>query len=364
VGAACESGFSRDSFRHHDSHVAAPYTRLLLSKKNSENNASDKNKMRTEAQAQPNIALIKYWGKRDIEQNLPAVSSLSVTLDSLWTRMSVEFSAELSADELVVNTAVSADMLPRVSDCLDLVAGTDRPHASVASECNFPIAAGLASSASAFASLVVAASEAAGIESDRLSLARLAGAVSGSAARSLYGGFVELQANEENIDVRTIADADTWPLTVVIAVTAAEAKPVSSGEAMIRSARSSPFYSSWVEQQSVDLETARDAVLSKDFGKLATVSEHNCLKMHSVMWASRPPIVYWNSATLACMEAVRRLQSDGHAVFFTIDAGPQLKAVCLPDEADLVKSTLDACSGVECTMVSGLGAGASLLESK
>jgi diphosphomevalonate decarboxylase len=347
---------------HHDSHAAATYTRLLLSKKTP--NSSDHKKMRTEAQAQPNIALIKYWGKRDIERNLPAVSSLSVTLDSLWTRMSVEFSAELAADELVVNTAVSDEMLPRVSECLDLVAGSDRPRAMVTSKCNFPIAAGLASSASAFAALVVAAGEAAGIQRDRLSLARLAGAASGSAARSLFGGFVELQANEENIDVSTIADADTWPLTVVIAITAAGAKPVSSGEAMNRSAKSSPFYSSWVKQQAADLATARDAVLSKDIGKLAAVSEHNCLKMHSVMWASRPPIVYWNSATLACMEAVRQLQNDGHAVFFTIDAGPQLKAVCLPEETDLVRSTLDACSGVERTMVSGLGAGARLLEGK
>ncbi len=320
--------------------------------------------MRTEAQAQPNIALIKYWGKRDVELNLPAVSSLSVTLDSLWTKMSVEFSAELPADELVVNTAVGGDMLPRVSECLDLVAGTERPRASVISECNFPIAAGLASSASAFAALVVAASRAAGFEKDRLSLARMAGAASGSAARSLFGGFVELLANEEKIDVRSIADAEAWPLTVVIAVTAAGAKPVSSGEAMIRSAESSPFYSRWVGQQAMDIATARDAVLDKDFGKLAAVSEHNCLKMHSVMWASRPPIVYWNSATLACMEVVRQLQSDGHAVFFTIDAGPQLKAVCLPDAADVVRSALDDCSGVERTMVSGLGAGARLLESK
>jgi diphosphomevalonate decarboxylase len=82
------------------------------------------------------------------------------------------------------------------------------------------------------------------------------------------------------------------------------------------------------------------------------------------MWGSRPPIVYWNSVTLSCMEAVRRLQSDGHAVFFTIDAGPQLKAICLPDESGLVRDALDACAGVLRTMVSGLGAGAILLDSK
>ncbi len=320
--------------------------------------------MRADAQAQPNIALIKYWGKRDIETNLPAVSSLSVTLDSLWTRMAVEFTADLAADELVVNEEQSADMLPRISECLDRVAGAGRMRASVTSECNFPIAAGLASSASAFAALVVAASKAAGFEHDTLLLARLAGAASGSAARSLYGGFVELQADEKDIEVKSIADADAWPLDIVVAVTQAGRKPVGSSEAMMRSASSSPFYSSWVRQQATDLTTARDAVMGKDFSKLAAVSEHNCLKMHSVMWASRPPIVYWNSATLSCMETIRALQKEGHAVFFTIDAGPQLKAVCLPDETDDVRSALDACKGVERTMVSGLGAGARLLESR
>jgi diphosphomevalonate decarboxylase len=324
----------------------------------------DKNNMRADAQAQPNIALIKYWGKRDIKQNLPAVSSLSVTLDSLWTTMSVEFSDALPRDELVINAASSEEMLPRISTCLDLVAGTDRPRASVLSESNFPIAAGLASSASAFAALVVAASSAAGKSSDTLSLARIAGAASGSAARSMFGGFVELQAGDTAIDVETIAEAGEWPLTVVVAITEAGVKPVSSGEAMNRSAASSPFYASWLEQQPAELASATDAVLRKDFAQLAAVSEHNCLKMHSVMWASRPPVVYWNSATLSCMEAIRRLQNEGHAVFFTIDAGPQLKAICLPDEVDLVRSTLDACSGVVRTMVSGLGAGARLLDSK
>lgn len=318
--------------------------------------------MRGQAQAQPNIALIKYWGKRDIDKNLPAVGSLSVTLDSLWTRMSVEFSEELAADELVVNEEESADMLPRISECLDLVAGGTRPRARVTSECNFPIAAGLASSASAFAALVVAASKAAGLERDTLSLARMAGAVSGSAARSLFGGIVELRAGDQAIDVETIADADAWPLNIVIAVTEAGKKPVSSGEAMNRSASSSPFYSSWIARQARDLATAREAVLNRDFAQLAAVSEHNCLKMHSIMWTSRPPIVYWNSATLSCMETIRQLQSEGHAVFFTVDAGPQLKAICLPDEVSEVRSALSACRGVERTMVSGLGAGARLLE--
>jgi len=320
--------------------------------------------MRAIAQAQPNIALIKYWGKRDMEKNLPAVSSLSVTLDTLWTRMSVEFPAGQECDELTVNGAGGQQLLPRVSACIDRVAGVARPPACVVSEGNFPIAAGLASSASAFAALVVATSKACDVEHDTLSLARIAGAASGSAARSLFGGFVELRSSVSGIDVATIAQEKDWPLSVVVAITAEGAKPVSSGEAMNRSAATSPFYARWIEQQAVDLTSAREAVLQRDFARLAAVSEHNCLKMHSVMWASRPPVVYWNSATLACMEEIRRLQSAGHAVFFTIDAGPQLKAICLPGETSIVRTALDACDGVIRTMVSGLGPGAQLLDSR
>ncbi|MCH7853503.1 MAG: diphosphomevalonate decarboxylase [Proteobacteria bacterium] len=328
------------------------------------------------AQAQPNIALIKYWGKRDVSRNLPAVGSLSLTLATLWTRMKVEFSTDFDRDCLQVDGEVAVDMLPRVSRCLDQVAGSNRPRASIESHCNFPIAAGLASSASAFAALVVAANKACGQASDifdeetiaavasrdTLALARLAGAASGSAARSLFGGIVELATGDDDIDVATLLAASTWPLRVVVAVTERGHKSVASGDAMILSEKSSPFYSSWIENQDHDLEVARSAVNDRDFEKLATVSEHNCLKMHSVMWTSRPPIVYWNQGTLACMEAIRDLQSAGQAVFFTMDAGPQVKAICQPDNEALVMQTLSEVDGVETIMSSGLGAAACILD--
>lgn len=131
---------------------------------------------------------------------------------------------------------------------------------------------------------------------------------------------------------------------------------------MIRCAKTSPFYDSWVERQPDDLAAAREAVDKRDFEQLAAVSEHNCLKMHSVMWASRPPVVYWNNATIACMETVRDLQKKSEPVFFTIDAGPQLKAVCLPSAEETVRDALSDTAGVVTTLVSGLGYGARVLE--
>jgi diphosphomevalonate decarboxylase len=133
---------------------------------------------------------------------------------------------------------------------------------------------------------------------------------------------------------------------------------------MIGGQKTSPFYASWVERQDDDFETAKTAVLARDFERLAAISEHNCLKMHSVMWTSRPPIAYWNSATLSCLETIRSLQSAGHAVFFTIDAGPQVKAVCLLESAAAVMDALKATPGVLSLLQTKLGAGAKLLLSE
>lgn len=318
--------------------------------------------MQASAIAHPNIALVKYWGKRDVQRNLPAVSSLSVTLDTLQTGMRVTFGAG-RRDTLEVNGAEAPAMQQRVSQCLDRMAGTDRPTAAVTSESNFPIGAGLASSASAFAALVVATNAALDLGHDRLTLARIAGASSGSAARSLFGGLVELDAGDDRIGLVQVAGAGDWPLAVVVAITDESTKPLGSGEAMIRSAETSPFYPAWLEHQAADLEAARQAIATSDFAALGDIAEHNCLKMHSVMWTSRPPIVYWNAATVACMESVRLLRTQGHPVFFTIDAGPQVKAVCRPESVQAVAAALKAMPGVQGTMITGVGEGARLVES-
>ncbi len=318
--------------------------------------------MRATARAQPNIALIKYWGKSDVARNLPAVGSISITLDTLYTTMSVEFDSAIDEDRLTVNGVVDAAMLPRVSQCLDAVCGRGRQQASITSQCNFPIAAGLASSSSAFAALVVAADAAQGGSRDRAGLASLAGLASGSAARSLYGGFCELENEGGDIVVRSLRLGSEWPLKVVVAVTEAGPKAVGSTEAMEISRKTSPFYERWVEQQGDDLAAAREAILDRDFDRLTEVAEHNCLKMHSVMWASRPPMIYWNHVTLECMQVVRDLRAQGTQVFFTIDAGPQVKAVCSPEHEQLVADALSGVSGVKHIMVSGLGAGAAPVE--
>ncbi len=318
--------------------------------------------MPTTALAHPNIALIKYWGKRDLERNLPAVGSISLTLDGLYTRMSLDAGSSLASDRLTLNGEPAPALLPRLSACLDTVLGKDRPRLSIDSESNFPVAAGLASSASAFAACVVAADALDGGGRSLDTLSNLAGRGSGSAARSLFGGIAELSNRDGGVDVATLRGPGEWPLEVVVAVTSEGKKAVGSGDAMEISRRTSPFYARWLEEQEGDLKEARRAVASRDFAALGSISEHNCLKMHSVMWTSRPPMVYWTSATVACLETVRRLAAAGVPVFFTIDAGPQVKAVCLPEAADTVAAELGETPGVRRVLRSGLGEGARVLE--
>lgn len=318
--------------------------------------------MRATAVAQPNIALIKYWGKRDVARNLPAVGSISVTLRDLQSSMGIELLADAASDELTLNGADNTALLPRLSRCIDQVIGADRRRARIVSTSNFPVAAGLASSASAFAACVVAAAAAAERSYDRCALASLAGGASGSAARSLYGGIAELRNTADAIAVETLSESSRWPLDIVVAITSSAPKATGSTEAMEISRKTSPFYSDWIERQEDDLATAKQAISTRDFEQLAAIAEHNCLKMHSVMWTSRPPMVYWNAATLQCLETVRQLQRDGCSVFFTMDAGPQVKAVCLPDETERVRLAMAATPGVEQIMVTSLGEGARLVD--
>lgn len=318
--------------------------------------------MHATAVAHPNIALVKYWGKSDPARNLPAVGSISITLDTLVTTTSVRFDPALPADTFTLDRRPAPDQLARVRSCLDLFRARlpDVPHAEVASVNSFPTAAGLASSASGFAALVVAADHSLGAGLDRAELAELARQCSGSAARSVFGGFVELRLRPDGsgTDTGEILAAADWPLQVVVAVTSPQAKAVGSTAGMLLTERSSPYYPAWLATSEADLAAARRAIEDRDFAALAAVAEHSCLKMHAVMLASRPGLLYWNGTTVDCLHRLRELAAHGVGVFFTIDAGPQVKAICLPDAAGHVAGALAELPGVAEVLRCGLGEGA------
>ena len=315
------------------------------------------------AVAHPNIALVKYWGKRDVEQNIPAVGSLSITLDGMTTMTTVRFDPALEHDTFFLGGREAPKMAGRVVACLDRVRRRARVsrHAVVESENDFPTAAGLASSASGFAALVVAADAALGAGFDRSELADLARQASGSAARSLFSGFVELKLTPDGpnpTETRQLLEPSAWPLRVLVAVTDPGPKAVGSTEGMLMTEHTSPNYPAWVESSPADLSEARLAVQRCDFEALADVSESSCLKMHAVMLSARPGLVYWNGTTVDCIRRVRELRAGGVPVFFTIDAGPQVKAVCLPEGHEQVQRELAAIPGVTGVVESGLGDGA------
>ncbi|MCU0305069.1 MAG: diphosphomevalonate decarboxylase [Thermoanaerobaculales bacterium] len=317
--------------------------------------------MEAVAVAHPNIALVKYWGKADPSRNLPAVGSISITLDTLTTTTRVRFGRELDGDILTLDgEPASAERSDRVSACLDLLRER-RPglgHAEVVSRNSFPTAAGLASSASAFAALVTAVNPLLEPPLGDAELAEIARRCSGSAPRSLLGGFVELALEGDGTVLRRLLDRREWPLEVVIAVVSRDAKPVGSTAGMELTRTTSPYYEAWLATSTTDLAAARWAIAARDIEALAAVAEGSCLAMHAVAMAARPGLVYWGAPTVDGLHLVRELRRRGTPVFFTIDAGPQLKAVCGPGSSDAVAAALAGVPGVVEVVRCGLGEGA------
>ena len=318
------------------------------------------------ARSNVNVALVKYWGKRDASLNLPATGSISLTLDGLSVEAEVGF-GEAPIDDLTIDgEPARGTERERLVDFLDLLrheAGhTER--ARVATRSRVPRGAGLASSAAAFAALALAGSRAAGLRLEPAALSALARRGSGSAARSIFGGFVEWHRGDhpdgsDSIAEPLLAPAD-WDLRVVVALVSTEAKKVSSRDGMARAA-ASPFYPAWVAGAEDDLAEARVAVRARDLEALGQLAEHSALKMHAVGLASRPPLVYWRGATVECVHRVWALRAEGTPAFITIDAGPQAKVLCQPGDVARVTEALQSVPGVVRVVTSAPGAGAEVL---
>jgi diphosphomevalonate decarboxylase len=295
------------------------------------------------ALAHPNIALVKYWGKRDVGLNLPAVSSLSLTLDGFHTTTTVAWGAP--ADEVVLGgEPATGRPAEKVLRFLDLLA-PGRPPCRVVSANSFPTGAGLASSASAFAALAVAGAAAAGLDLDDTALSRLARQGSGSACRSLWGGFVTWRRGErpdgaDSHGVPLLAPED-WDVAMVVAVVSTDKKAVGSTEGMERARTTSPLYATWVAQAEGDVAAAEAAVAARDLPALGRIMEASTYKMHATMTTSDPPLLYWQPGSVACLHAVWALrEQDGVGAWTTMDAGPQVKVLCRSADAGAVARVL------------------------
>lgn len=326
--------------------------------------------MKATAIANSNIALVKYWGNRDDELILPNNSNISMTLDKLFTKTTVEFSEKFKSDSLRIDgKSHKGKELVRATRFLDHIRkmSDKRMFARIESKNNFPKAAGLASSASAFAALALAATAAIGLELDEEELSMLARLGSGSASRSIPGGFVRWNKGnrKDGTDcfAEQIASQDAWPeLRMIATVLTEKEKHISSRQGMAHTTKTSPLYKGWLDTVEYDLKNVEQAIQKHDFTLLGKTSELNALKMHSTMITTSPPIIYWEPETIVLMKEVIAMRDEGIECYFTIDGGPQVKILCLEENMAKIEKRLQSFREIKKMFVCKAGEGARLSE--
>ncbi|HFJ5829474.1 TPA: diphosphomevalonate decarboxylase [Enterococcus faecium] len=320
------------------------------------------------ARAYTNIALIKYWGKKNEELILPMNNSLSLTLDAFYTETEVIFSDSYMVDEFYLDgTLQDEKATKKVSQFLDLFrkeAGLSL-KASVISQNFVPTAAGLASSASGLAALAGACNTALKLGLDDLSLSRFARRGSGSACRSIFGGFVEWEKGQDDLSsyAKPVpSDSFEDDLAMVFVLINDQKKEVSSRNGMRRTVETSSFYQGWLDSVEGDLYQLKQAIKTKDFQLLGETMERNGLKMHGTTLAAQPPFTYWSPDSLKAMDAVRQLRKQGIPCYFTMDAGPNVKVLVENSHLSEVQETFTKLFSKEQVITAHAGPGIAIIE--
>jgi diphosphomevalonate decarboxylase len=323
---------------------------------------------RAAARALANVALVKYFGKRDSAINLPAAGSLSVALEPLETITEIAFDDGLDRDEVLLGGAPAAPAFAaRIEAFLDIVRELSgiTTAARVETRNGFPTGAGLASSASGFAALALAATRALGIALPEPELSALARRGSGSAARSIPGGIAVWEAGIDADGADSFAHGIAAPgdldLRIVIGVSDPGPKALGSTLAMERTRATSPYYASWIEATRADLAEAIAAVEVRDLERLGEIAERSALSMHAASLAARPGIAFWNGATIDALHRIRALRAEGRLAYFTCDAGPQPKALCAPADEHAVATALAEIPGIRSIIRCRPGGGATVV---
>jgi diphosphomevalonate decarboxylase len=287
------------------------------------------------AYANANIALIKYWGKNDSPFNIPAVSSISMTLDKLGTTVSLSFLKSTNHAVFIDDNIASAEITQRVVIYLEEIRKL-YPYSGffkVSSSSNIPLGAGLASSSSFYAALALTLNDILQLRLNQQDLSLLARIGSASAARSIFGGASALNGGldlpHNEAFAFPIAMHKELNLVMVIALVDRRPKAISSRQAMNNTKATSPFFASFVNAQATDFSEALKALSDGNLAILGSSMEHSTLKMFATMWSARPAINYWQPQSLALIDLVYRLREQhGPKVFFTMDAGPNVKIIC------------------------------------
>jgi diphosphomevalonate decarboxylase len=325
--------------------------------------------LRATARAGSNIAFIKYWGVADPTLNLPLSNSISMTLADAHTTTSVEWDNNrmLMNDEVTIDgVRLEPKRAERIIRHLERIRtlGNVTYRARVVSQNNFPMASGIASSASGFAALTVAACSALGLDLTPAQLSGLARRGSGSAARSLFGGYVEWEKGRDDLTsvARQIQPPDHWELLDLVAIVSAAEKAVSSESGHLL-AVSSPYNMARIDQIEGMLMEVRAAIATRDIQRLGVAIERDALAMHAVMMTSMPSLLYWQPGTLEVLQAVRQWrEAEKLPVYFTIDAGPNVHLICEPAYRNLVTERLRELKQVQQVIASKPGPGPKLVD--
>ncbi|CAI2594993.1 hypothetical protein AKUA2003_06780 [Apilactobacillus kunkeei] len=311
------------------------------------------------ARAHTNIALVKYWGKENEELIIPANSSLSLTLDEFYTDTSVQFDETLQSDEVTLNDKTVEDI--KITNFMNIIREkANIPYfARIESTNHVPTSAGLASSASAYAALSAAGSKAAGLNLSEKELSRLARRGSGSATRSIFGGFAAWNkgSDDETSYGYSIEDPVKMDINMIAIILDNQPKKISSRKGMKISIETSPYYNSWIEQTKADFRTISDAIKNNDFTTLGKTAELNAMRMHSLTLSSDPSYLYINSDSIEVINMVKELRENGIECYYTMDAGPNVKIICRNNNINAITKKLSSRFDENQIKVSGPGEG-------
>ncbi len=322
--------------------------------------------MKATARAGSNIAFIKFWGQKNEALRIPENNSISMTLGELWSQTTVSFEEDLHQDQIFFDgEEASPSFSKRVIQHLDLIRSLTQVNlqAIVETQNNFPMGAGIASSASGFAALTVATANALGLKWNQKRLSMIARRGSGSAARSILGGFVELLAgvDDDTSYATQIKPEDHWKLCDIVAIVEAEEKEVGSSEGH-QLFKTTPVHSARLNKLHHLLAMTRSAIERKDFMSLAKASEQDAIMMHAVMMTSDPPLFYWEPGTIELIKAVRNWRiNDNIPVFFTIDAGPNVHIITIEQFRKEIEARVLELSLTSQILTSSIGSSASLV---
>ncbi|MFX0115192.1 MAG: diphosphomevalonate decarboxylase [Candidatus Hodarchaeota archaeon] len=327
-------------------------------------------KMKSTATAGANIAFIKFWGVQEDSEayglHLPLNDSISMTLDTAKTTTTIDFSLDYEKDSIIIDgQPASIAAFKRAIDHVERLrrlAGS-RLKCKLVSKNTFPMGTGIASSASGFAALTVAACSALELELTPRELSSWARLGSGSATRSIFGGYVRWRVATTHHEsyAEQILPEDKWRLADLVAIVSTKHKKVTSKEGHLL-AKSSPLLSGRLASLHESIGRTQTAIVERDFPSLGETMEQDALIMHSVMMTSFPPLLYWNGVSIDIMHKIHelRLQEDLQC-YFTLDAGPNVHIITLPEEAEAVKQRLqEEIDGIKQIIVGYTGKGAEL----